>query len=52
LHRRSEEGKILDYQEQSSIDIFDTEEEAQAMLVEYQLAFGHDFTLWVEDLTL
>ena len=30
------------------IDSFDTEEEAQAMLNEYRLAFAHDFALWIE----
>ena len=30
------------------IDTFDTEGEAQVTLVEYQLAFGHDFALWIE----
>ena len=35
-------------QDSEVIDEFDTREEADEMLAEYKLAYGSDFTLWIE----
>lgn len=35
-------------QKEEEIDSFETNEEAEKMLLEYQIAYGSDFTLWIE----
>lgn len=37
------------YKRTEEIDSFDTREEAEATLIEYQLAFGAGWSLWIEE---
>lgn len=34
---------------QELIDEFDTEEEAKKMLIEYRMAYGHEWYLWIRN---